>query len=180
MASSPPVEIVQGAWNTTQVVVFPSAGEMFTDPTRMHIVNLSLQAHALFVDAAAKPATDPSRMVLLRLAIQKRIEEKALWLALTPPDKEGGWKADLAMASYQWEETNMLHAFDTLTRVRNESPANTQVHQMALQNLQAMYRQVRLQLPSHETPVGMPSVEVLGLVRQFWEWVSLLPDGKKE
>jgi len=143
----------------------------------MHIVGLSLQAHALFVDAAAMDTTDPN---LLRLAIQKRIEEKALWLALTPADKEGGWKADLAIASYQWEASNMVAAFDTLTRVRNQCPASCQVHQMALQNLQAMYRQVRVQLPSHEIPVGLASVEVLGLVRQFWEWVSLLPEGDEE
>jgi len=177
MANYGSLEVVQGAWNTKQIVLFPSAGEMFTDATRKKIVSDSLEAHALFVKATALDASDPHRASLLKLAMQMRVDEKARWLALTPPDLDGGWKADLAIASYLWEACDMVAAFDTLARIRAESPVGSSVHRMAAQNLHSMYKQVRPQLPAHETQHGSVSAEVLVLVRRFWEWVASLPDG---
>jgi len=174
------VEVVQGAWNTKQIVVFPSVGEMFKDATRKKIVDYSLIAHGVFVNATAMHVSDPKRVSQLKLAIQMRVVEKEGWLALTPPDFEGGWKADLAIASYLCESGDMVAAFDTLVKIRAEATVGSSVHHMAVQNLNSMYKQVRPQLPAHETQVGPLSAEVLVLMRQFWEWMASLPDGDEK
>ena len=174
MAYQGQTHIVRGAYKTTHVVRFPMAGEMFQDETRQQIVNISLMAHGFFLEASLLDEENPARLAILRQAIETRQQEKARWLALQPPDEDGAWKADLAIASYLGQSGKMVAAFDQFMRIRTGAPENSLVCQTATANLKQMFEQVRSQI-GEVGPLGEAlSTEQLKAVRDFW--VRILPE----
>jgi len=168
MAYHGQTHIVRGACKTTHVARFPAASEMFQDEARQQIVKVSLLAHRFFLEASLLDEQDPNRLVILKQAIETRLHEKALWLAMKPADEDGAWKADLAIASYLGQSGNMVAAFDLFMCIRNGAPKHSLVCQTAIGNLKQMFQQVR----SHVVDVGTVgdalSTEQLNAVRDFW------------
>jgi len=176
MAYRGPVEVVKGAWKITHTTLFPCAEEMFQDGPRREIVDISLQANKLYLEASLLEETDPARAILLDEAINLRSDEKRRWLALQPPDQHGAWQADLAIATYLSQKKNMVAAYDMLMSVHVGAPTDSLVYKTATQNMTQMFVQIRPWLTGGCTFSEMPSKEQFACIRTFWAWVESLPE----
>jgi len=176
MAYRGPVHSVQGAYKTEHVARFPCPTEMFQDDVRREIVQISLDAHNLYSKASLLAESDSARTILLNVAINLRKEEASRWLALLPPDQDGAWKANLAIATYLCQKKDMVAAYDMLQSVYTGAPAESLVCKAATHNLTQMFEQIRSQLPGDCTFSAVPSMQQLACVRAFWVWENSLPE----
>jgi len=174
MAYRGPVHTVQGAYKTEHTARFPCQAEMFQDDMRREIVQISLDAHTLYSKASDLEETDSARMIMLNMAINLRKAEASRWLALLPPDQDGAWKANLAIATYLCQKKDMVAAYDMLMSVYTEAPAESLVCKAATHNLTQMFEQIRSQLSGDCTFPTVPSMEQFDRVRVFWVWVESL------
>ena len=146
MAYRGPQQVVLGNFKTRHVSYLPCAEEGFKDHVRSEIVETSMRAHNLYLKASLLPETNLVRIILFDEAVQIRLDERARWLALEPPDQDGAWKADLAIATYFCQKNEMVAAYDMLMSVRTGAPKNWLVYKVATKNLTQMFLQARSQL----------------------------------
>jgi len=166
---------VAGTLQQTQVVVYRHESEMFKDPARLAIVDLSLSANNDFLSASIMAENDPRRAALLQTAIAKRLDEKRQWLEMQPPDVLGAFQADLALASYHNQAGDMVKSFDFLMEIRAGAPSGSMVYQMALKNLMAM-RETTSVFFRGAVWSDPATTDELGRLRQFWVQYMALPD----
>jgi len=164
-----------------QTVVYP---RMSQNEARSPTMALSFSATDDFHEALSLAKDDARREILLRRALQKREDEKRMWLDMPIPDPLGAIKADVAMAAYHIELHNMLTALDKLLEVRSSPFIDNIVHEAVEINLLAFWEMWRKCVNSAAGAPGAPLMacsnpmrdEEVAQLRAFWVYYnSLVP-----